>query len=1275
MKEKNKKRSWKQIVSILSCIVVFCTTYALILPAVTLSTDTFCGKEEHTHDAECYREHDKSKPLCGLEEGEGSEGHTHTEDCYGNVEVGRNLICGMEEIEDHVHDDSCYQSEFEYGLICGKEESEPTEGHVHNEDCYMSETPICGKEEHEHSRECYSNKEDVEDPKDWEEAYKDINKEEDAKTRILTVAKNEVGYKENEANFEVDEKDEEHYYTRYGHLYEDMYGDWNNYFTGYVLKYANVKMNFDKDISKWQNKTIDDQKEEGEEGNIVFFRDDEGELRSGIVTKIDSLTKEIRVIEGDVDGEVKEERINRDKVIAYLSDEVTIEDEDTPLAGDGVEKEEQTITQTAKDAEETVEVTAEYTKDAEIPEEAEFRVKYLETLEDGSIRYDIGFWVQDENIEDEWKEIEPKSEVNVSLRYLKNQFEKNEVEKIIHDLPDGSTEDIPVEMKSFNDGTTESTFVMNSFSTITVKKARSSITITPKEGNVLAPGVDVNMFNYDSTVNDMLNNNFPFRVKEPNQDTNMQVNEGLSGEDVFPTQVTLKDGYPVVTSGKRTGNLSSIFTPNSSNQYYKGTAEGGGYLFSKDSKGYYEYDSSKNAAYFNERSKQFTVYNQTVAPAYRPETTNFFPFNELTEQTIKKQNRNHLILDGVEKTSGWENESKSPGDPDLWFGMSMSFDFIMPENGQITTNANQKEDMIFEFSGDDDVYVFIDDQLVLELGGYHPAWTGTINFKTGIVTTNTGDHNTLSKNLWNNDQGKYEDYSTHNFKFFYLERGGDISNCKIRFNLQSIPENSLQIAKNVTTNSTNDDVVKYLKDNLVYRFKVLKNKNESYFNGDSVTYEIYPRLSSGSADLNAQPITKTLSKESFIELKADQVAVFKNVHELGSGKFYVQEWLPDDSNGAYENVQWSANGSGGTTITGDNSPEGFTTYNTNDLDNNKSHIVNFNNVLYVNKLSLVQIEKKMANGNSNIEDEFTVLVQMKDQVTGNWTNLPVDTEYKKSGDTNTTYKIGNTSKVTLKAGQTITFESKFVGGTKLKVTEENIDGKFDKTPDYQYQIDNKVLQSGSEAMITVPETEDENHSLKFVITNKYEAKVPNEIQIKKVDNNTNDPSPLRGAKFKLFEEVEPGGQSIPGLPNVKVIEVKDGEQPVETELTDKNGITKLGYSLDPAKVYYLIESKTPDGYLVPQYGYKLFYNADGNLCIATGDDGKFGEGVPADYTDNPLTATVTIQNIPGKPLPNTGGAGTKLFTFSGAAVIAASGLMYGYKKKKNKRNGKGGLRK
>ena len=337
MKEtNNKKRSWKRLVTILSCMVVFCTTYALILPAVAQSKTYYCGKEEHTHSEECYH---SSEPLCGKEVSEASEGHTHSEECYELVE-NKSLICGQEESELHVHDDSCYQVEQVQNLICGKEESEPVEGHTHSDDCYRSEEVLCGKEEHTHSRECESNKEDVEDPNSWNEAYKEIAKEEDAKKRILTVAKNELNYKENEANFEIDEEGKEHYYTRYGHFYEDKYGDWNNYFTGFVLNYANVQMNFDKDISKWQVKTVNDQNQEvGKEGNVVFFRDDEGELRSGILVEFNDLKNDVKIIQGDVDNRVQEVNVNKDKVIAYLDDEVKIEEEDTPLAG-GEEKKE-----------------------------------------------------------------------------------------------------------------------------------------------------------------------------------------------------------------------------------------------------------------------------------------------------------------------------------------------------------------------------------------------------------------------------------------------------------------------------------------------------------------------------------------------------------------------------------------------------------------------------------------------------------------------------------------------------------------------------------------------------------------------------------------------------------------------------------------------------------------------------------------------------------------------------------------------------------------------
>lgn len=85
-----RKMKWRRIVTILSCIVVFCTTYALIIPAVTMSRDTACGKEEHTHTEACYDEN--GALICGREE------HTHTDACLLAVreltyEDGQLTIC------------------------------------------------------------------------------------------------------------------------------------------------------------------------------------------------------------------------------------------------------------------------------------------------------------------------------------------------------------------------------------------------------------------------------------------------------------------------------------------------------------------------------------------------------------------------------------------------------------------------------------------------------------------------------------------------------------------------------------------------------------------------------------------------------------------------------------------------------------------------------------------------------------------------------------------------------------------------------------------------------------------------------------------------------------------------------------------------------------------------------------------------------------------------------------------------------------------------------
>ena len=105
---------WVRSVIALSCVVIFITTYVLVMPAVTLSGTPDCGQEEHRHTDDCYET--QSEQICGLEE------HTHSDDCY---DEDGNLICGLEE---HAHNDGCYETE--EVLTCGMEE------HIHTSDCY-----------------------------------------------------------------------------------------------------------------------------------------------------------------------------------------------------------------------------------------------------------------------------------------------------------------------------------------------------------------------------------------------------------------------------------------------------------------------------------------------------------------------------------------------------------------------------------------------------------------------------------------------------------------------------------------------------------------------------------------------------------------------------------------------------------------------------------------------------------------------------------------------------------------------------------------------------------------------------------------------------------------------------------------------------------------------------------------------------------------------------------------------------------------------------------
>ena len=103
LKQKRRRKLWSRIVSMMMCVVVFCTTYALILPAITMEKNP-CDLEEHTHGESCYEKvvSDTVTMLACTYETLGV--HVHTQDCYNSENV---LICGQADYLIHEHNEDC----------------------------------------------------------------------------------------------------------------------------------------------------------------------------------------------------------------------------------------------------------------------------------------------------------------------------------------------------------------------------------------------------------------------------------------------------------------------------------------------------------------------------------------------------------------------------------------------------------------------------------------------------------------------------------------------------------------------------------------------------------------------------------------------------------------------------------------------------------------------------------------------------------------------------------------------------------------------------------------------------------------------------------------------------------------------------------------------------------------------------------------------------------------------------------------------------------------
>ena len=270
--------------------------------------------------------------------------------------------------------------------------------------------------------------------------------------------------------------------------------------------------------------------------------------------------------------------------------------------------------------------------------------------------------------------------------------------------------------------------------------------------------------------------------------------------------------------------------------------------------GYFEYDSMENFAHLvqSEEDKwvqegysvgDFVLYDQVgTVDIDRNDNVDdlkhgqFLPYNDLDGTDSQRWTMQTTTTNGVlpytdprkdkplyaipfDRTKGLEDNNA-----DYHFGMEMTATFTQTADGLDAWG----HDIIFEFAGDDDMYFFVDDILVLDLGGVHNALTGTVNFRTGGISGSraNSNNNTLLKCFQSSYKAQYpdktaaqvnewlegifkkdakgnlipvfQDYSTHTMRMIFMERRPYASNLHLRFNLAAVKKGTVQLSKQLS---------------------------------------------------------------------------------------------------------------------------------------------------------------------------------------------------------------------------------------------------------------------------------------------------------------------------------------------------------------------------------------------------------------------------------------------------------------------------------------------
>ncbi len=884
----------------------------------TVPSDATCGMEEHTHTDACYDE--TGALICGMEE------HTHTEDCFPAEEpetVPSDAICGMEE---HTHSDACYD---ETGaLICGLEE------HTHTEDCFPAEEPetvppdaICGMEEHTHSDACYDETGalicGLEEHTHTEECYTELIAGEDTPLAGLRAWAEALG-------FTVPEDYTAAYFTEAERgLLVAAFAPEGALPAEAALVATRFAEDSDAYLAAGDALAAQGAEFDGYAAMDIHFELDGEEIEPSedVLVCIDARSllpedadPETVAIQHHTEPEEPEENL-LDKIAAFFS---------VMKVGETAADAAETVVETVADA---VDGTGTLFVDGaglsaafHVPDFSTFTITWerqngltVRIVDQNGNEIDedviagVSFNGKEENygswtsIEDVLKDAKLKDEYKLEDGTYKFSgayttttsgwpsygTQEHTVTYIKHDSDERTKWRYSDNYQKPNDrrsGEGLSTLYLE------YEVERSLTTVDTVDST--AEGVHMYMFKYQD---------HDYESEAGRQFTGGNYKEGEREGDVKEGMVnrTLNNyGWPTFTDNYDIQSRYYQFPQNSLAQLFGGSTSAYDvdeqyavnhlFLQSKyDENGTFYYSAFENfATLVDDDDKDFTVYDALGTPAdteqYYFKRGNFMPYNDLNPNEISP-NRNLYNSEGEELHEGDPGYNdplyKLEDTPDFHFGMYVWADFYQPKDGQVEDNeGGRSEDMIFEFTGDDDMWVFIDGVLVLDLGGIHDAQSGSINFATGEVRyTDTvlnaeevkEHYTTLKKQFeaagrevstdWDGDT--FADGTNHRIQIFYMERGEGASNLKMSFNLKTIPDGQLSVRKEVE-----HYYAPQLKD-VTYTMQVTVN-GERYANE---TYEIFGTGETGTTDANGQFDLHHNETAVFPDLEVNDNVVVKEV--------------------------------------------------------------------------------------------------------------------------------------------------------------------------------------------------------------------------------------------------------------------------------------------------------------------------------------------------------------------------------------------------------------